>query len=295
MQFKTATELLNTARHLEAAAAARYEFFSAEMRRLGKVEVADTFQELARTQKQHRQAIAEYNLTSVENQAAGSGSFSQQNTVNFDTGSGIDERYAMTPQQALNLAIHAENQSLNLYTQIAAQSEDSDLVDLAERLANDSLHQIRQLRLSRRRINRTRIATAYRRHVDALTRQAKGPSGSGMALDHIIDTLAKRLRAISAMDNSKGCADSQAIVRAAEVVDAIGGSQRAKMETPGQTEDKPLQEPVRTRAIADVEIAFDALLSVAEAGGDKDNQNHTLELAAALIPVFHILRSDLTD
>jgi hypothetical protein len=295
MKLETATGLLNTARQVEAAAASLYEHFSVEMQRIGKAEVADTFQELVQHQKQRLEAIFEQAPTSVENNADLSEPLSQNIAVDFHADSGIDERYAMTPQQALNLAIHAENRNVNLYTQIAAQSEDSLVVELAERLANDALDQIRQLRLSRRRINRTRIATAYRRHVDALTRQARGPAGSRVALDHIVDTLAKRLRVIGAMENTKGHADSQAIVRAAEVVNAIFGDQAAKTEVPSPIEDKQFQEPVRTRAIADVEIAFDALMSVAEAGGEQNNQNRTLELAAALIPVFHILRTDPAD
>lgn len=295
MKLETATELLNTARQVEAAAASLYEHFSVEMQRIGKAEVADTFQELVQHQKQRLEAIFEQAPASVENNADLSEPLSQKIAVDFPAESGIDERYAMTPQQALNLAIHAENRNVNLYTQIAAQSEDSLVVELAERLANDALDQIRQLRLSRRRINRTRIATAYRRHVDALTRQARGPAGSRVALDHIVDTLAKRLRVIGAMENTKGHADSQAIVRAAEVVNAIFGDQAAKTEAPSPIEDKQFQEPVRTRAIADVEIAFDALMSVAEAGGEQSNQNRTLELAAALIPVFHILRTDPAD
>ncbi|MBL6954606.1 MAG: hypothetical protein ISR50_18375 [Alphaproteobacteria bacterium] len=292
MKFRTTTELLLAARLIEKAASDRYEHLAAEMARLGKMEVAETFQALAAGMRLRLQTIAADNAsidkTGVEAMEAPLEFFAAFPDDDDD----IDERYAMTPQQALNLAIRAEERNLTAYAQIAGQAENIEVIELAERLANDGLDQLRQLRLSRRRIDRTRTAGVYRRQIEELARRAMGTADTQAPIQGIIATLARRLTAVGALAEKTSPNGAPRIAEAAALVAAIEPAQVLFDETSLSSEDDPFLEPPAVRAIADVEIAFDALMSVANTGRDEQTLRQALAFAAALIPVFHIVRRD---
>ncbi|NQV59515.1 MAG: hypothetical protein HQ502_07600 [Alphaproteobacteria bacterium] len=292
MKFRTTTELLIAARHIEEAASARYEHLAAEMARLGKVEVAETFQALAAGMRLRLQAIADNNANIGE-----TGVQAMEAPLEFfaafpDDDDDIDERYAMTPQQALNLAIRAEERNLTAYAQIAGQAENTEVIKLAEHLANDGLDQLRQLRLSRRRINRTRAAGVYRQQIEELARRAMGTVDTEAPMQGIIATLARRLTVVGALAAKISPNDAPRIAEAAALVAAIQPAQALFDETSLSSEDDPFLEPPAVRAVADVEIAFDTLMSVADTGRDEQTLRQALAFAAALIPVFQIVRRD---
>ena len=262
------------------------------MVRLGKAEVADIFQTLAEGKRQRMLELAASNGGVDRTAAATMDTLQAQIATFIDDYEGIDERYAMTPQQALNLAIRVEEHGLATYADIAAYADDAEVVDLAEGMASEGLNQLRRLRLSRRQVNRTRVTSVYRRRVEDMARQTASPAAADAALHGIITTLASRLRMVGSVGGGPGSEDNRAIAAAAALVDDIVTIPAASMEATCLPEEAPFREPPQTRAIADVEIAFDGILSVAENSGDENCVLQALEFAAALIPVFHLLRRD---
>jgi hypothetical protein len=290
MKFQTTMQLMSAAMHIEDAARARYQRLGSEMARLGKTEVADTFQTLADGKRRRLLELGAAANGVDETTPAAMHARQPQIDAFADDYEDIDERYAMTPQQALNLAIRAEDRNLALYADIAAYADDAAVVELAEGMASYGLDQVRRLRLSRRQVDRTRTATVYRQRVEAMARQTASAVGAETALRGIIAALASRLKMVADAGNKSGPDRSQAIAQAAALVGDIITGPVAHMETPDLSEDAPFKEPPQTRAIADVEIAFDGIMSVAENCGDENCMRQALEFATALIPIFHLLR-----
>ncbi len=286
MKFQTTHELRQAVHYLDAAAGARYERMAEEMERLGKTEVVETFQALAAGKRlglredagapdAGREAKLRTYLASL-----------------MDDDNSMDERYAMTPQQALNLAIRSETQDLTAYTHIAGHAENAAVIEMAEQLASKALDQLRQLRLARRRADRTRTMSAYRKQIIALTREADNPGQAETALQAIIAVLARRLEIVSEISRKISPDDSKLIFQAAAMTSRIITKPDGPMESFHTTEDDPFVEPPITRAIADVEIAFDGLLSAATEVRDEICLRQALDFAAALIPILHLLRRE---
>ncbi|ERJ17489.1 Rubrerythrin protein [Salinisphaera shabanensis E1L3A] len=204
---------------MEAEAAERYARSARRMDEAGQPELAALFRELEAEEREHE--------TGVEGWAGRQGIDANRGTVfRWQSPESLTEaQFAeaggealMTPESALNLAIHNEQRAFSFYVRIGTQAEDAQLRRYAERMASEEINHVARLRLARRR--------AYRERRDARTR---APIFEDVArLAEYVD--AQRAEARDALSHAAaGCraAGHRRIARALEALSAPCITQRA--------------------------------------------------------------------
>lgn len=146
--FRSAPDLLETAAAVEDAAARRYGELAEEMRRTGNNELEAIFTDLAAEEGAHLQTLQEW---------AGSEQIGRKEgnwRSLLPEASGDDEAsldpYALTAYRALSIAVHNEERAFAFFSAVAADAEDPEVRELAERLAHEELGHAAKLRQARR-------------------------------------------------------------------------------------------------------------------------------------------------
>ncbi|WP_440997433.1 ferritin-like domain-containing protein [Arhodomonas sp. SL1] len=151
-------DLFRVAVAMEEEAARRYDDLAQRMESAGQPELATLFRELEAQEREHE--------TGIEGWARSQGiDATERPTFQWQSPESLTEEEiaeaggeaVMTPEGALNLAVHNEERAFSFYVRIATEAEDREVREYAERMAGEEINHVALLRLERRRAARRRM------------------------------------------------------------------------------------------------------------------------------------------
>ncbi|PWS35913.1 rubrerythrin family protein [Falsiroseomonas bella] len=144
-------ELFAMAQALEEEAAARYAELAAEMRAAGLASVAQAFEHLADEERGHAEHVMAWSQARTGH-APDPDMIRWQPPETFDEeeARGIASSRLASAYRALSMAVRNEERAFALWTYIAAQAEDAEIREAAERMAAEELRHATLLRRERR-------------------------------------------------------------------------------------------------------------------------------------------------
>lgn len=138
--IRSTEELLAHAIAIEREAAARYAEFGERMRALGNDMVAELFLRLARTEKEHEQALLR-RASAMSLPALAPGEYAWQDERAPESAARGVVLELLTPHAALQIALEAEQRALHFFESAREQAADPALARLAaEMAAEEGVH-----------------------------------------------------------------------------------------------------------------------------------------------------------
>lgn len=174
--------LFRVAVAMEAEAARRYERLAARMDDAGQAQLAALFRDLEAEEREHESGIEGWADRQGIN-ASGKPDFSWQSpeTLTEEQFAEAGGEVLMTPESALNLAIHNEERAFAFYIRIATESDDAQVRRYAEQMASEEITHVARLRLARRRAYRERGDAQARPPVFEIVAQLTAYAGEQLA------------------------------------------------------------------------------------------------------------------
>jgi rubrerythrin len=283
-----ADALFRVAVAMEAEAARRYQRLAARMDEAGQTQLATLFRELEAEEREHETGIEGWaDRQGID--ASGEPDFRWQSpeTLTEEQFAEAGGEVLMTPESALNLAIHNEERAFAFYIRIATESDDAQVRRYAERMASEEITHVARLRLARRR--------AYRERRDAQARPPVFESVTQLT-DYAGEQRAEGVEQLRLA--SAGCrgAGQNSIARSLDA--AI--DQPAQATDPAATGQQALE--IMDAELRRAETAYDRLIRTAEQTRDealvRAAQQHTqvfLERLATLSDLRAALHAALSE
>jgi hypothetical protein len=267
------------ARSFVADTARRYRQLADAMTTLGKEETAAVFRRLEKLE----QDVSEKVLGKADGSSEPPGL-----PRGLWTGDGdellppdiADSVYSLSPQGAINLALHNHRRALNFLTDVLADTRQSAIQQLADRLYGEIYNQTVELRLERRKIHGLVSMNGLDREIKQLLAVKSSRQDYLECRDLCLQRLGERLVAIA---GTAGEENAGAILSlAAEVAPAA-------LAPAADLGRYPNEGNAIAQSIAAVETVFDALLLTAQQGENEALFRSAQSDADKLLPVMQRL------
>ena len=149
-EIASVTQLIALAQRLENQAAENYDRLADEMRQHHNLDTANLFAKLADEERVHENAVAKIGQKLDSNNQDQLWVFPAEMTLHHDkTRNNAGDPFLLTPYNAICFALYNEGITFELFTQIAALTDDDMIRAMAESFAKEELAHIASLRLAR--------------------------------------------------------------------------------------------------------------------------------------------------
>lgn len=292
-------ELFALAEALETEAVSRYAALADQMRAVGLADVAETFEHLAAEERGHAEEVASW-CRADTGHAPDPAHIRWQPPTTFDEEEvrGISSSLLASAYRALSMAVRNEERAFALWTYIAAQAEDPEIREAAERMAREELRHAALLRRERRRA----FHAERDRHWTGAARP--GPAAEAAAVERSLAALLAGLaesqgaeatphharlhdlaREAAAMANEAATA---AVEAARAETPAPAAARRGERASPAAADDAVPEGLPGALSLA--ERAVEDYLAAADAAQDEAAMQHLQSLAERAIMRVAVLR-----
>jgi rubrerythrin len=251
--LRSLDELFALANAMEQEAATRYAGLAADMYRQGKQNLAEVFEHLAASEREHVNSVTRWSQSRL-GKAPDPALVRWEAPETFDSETAAEITFSrlMTPYRALAMAVRNEGRTFAFWSYVAAFAKDADIKKAAEAMAREELGHVAILRKERRR--------AYHGEHDA-QRQALR---AGAAPDQIdAGVLERRLAAqLAALEKQLDDASADRVRELVQETASMSAEARGFGRFPAEAEQRDAQ------AIS--ELLADAYLDGAEASNDPE-------------------------
>ncbi len=282
----TAENLAQIAVSLERSAAATYCRLAQKMTRLHNPAAVEMFERLMEVGKEHEREVRHRIRTHGMPEPRVDADLSAEANSKAEDRAARD--LVLTPWRALNLAVQKERDAFELFTSIAANSNDEEVRQQAENFASLKLEHLTLLRLERKRAYRT----AERTRLEAIVGRdlPRTMAEYTQSADRVLAALCDRYKTLSEDAENAGDAFSAGLLR-----DLAGEIDHIR-DTPSHPDEEPIGSvtEILRAALRETEAAFDAFMAVAENATDEDMALAAQDMAAGCVKRLERLRDRLT-
>ena len=146
----TFDETLAIAEAMEREAAERYTVLAGCMRKVGQIQIAELFEELATEERSHVDHVDRM-AQQMLHQLPASDVTDRDLPVTFGESDDLGAAALLSPYRALSIAVRNEERAFSFWTYAAAQTDHAELRALAETFARQELVHAAKLRRARRK------------------------------------------------------------------------------------------------------------------------------------------------
>lgn len=278
----TLEDLQRVARKFERDTLRRYTRLAEQMRRGHNAETAMAFDTLVASA---RHFVAPGDIRDRQN----------EDGIDHDVEPGAeiaDTPYLMTPYQALRLAVYNEELAFDLFSKIAAETENPAVREQAESLARHQIQYIAELRLQRRRAFRSQAETAVGRVGHART--AKTPQDVYKIRHEVELAILSVLK--QEFHGLEGRVPEKTAIALNRLIEEIGTPNDVVWAPANEDESDTQGTFFALRSVLrEVEAAFEVFMAIAEAGSSEAIINAAQETEQRYVRLLSLIRSCLDD